>query len=190
MLRLNGMSGAWHSGLVRDNLLWLIQSAVCQFVFISYKPNNLQPSLAEGGGVVLLYALDIKHQWVCSAETSWFYLSDNNGGSSQEIVSSLVPISQADRRQRAAWRNAVTHAADVINRNSRGPSLALLLYSGCLLVVSGVGNGSVHLELVALHLVELVPGVRILTRSDQGGADVKVLVEILPAHLTCTQKSQ
>lgn len=50
--------------------------------------------------------------------------------------------------------------------------------------MSCVRHGSVHSEFVALHLVEFVPGVRILTRSDDRGSNVQILVEILPAHLT------
>lgn len=55
-----------------------------------------------------------------------------------------------------------------------------------ILVVSSVGHSSVHTEFVALHLVELVPGVRILTRTDDGGSHVQILVKVLPANLACT----
>lgn len=61
-------------------------------------------------------------------------------------------------------------------------------YLGYVLVVSRVWHGSVHPQFVTFHLVELVPGVRILTRSDDCGSNVQVLVKVLPVHLTYTQR--
>ena len=54
------------------------------------------------------------------------------------------------------------------------------------LVVPGVRDGPVHAELVALQLVELVPGVRVLARPHHRGPNIEVLVKVLPADLTCT----
>lgn len=56
-----------------------------------------------------------------------------------------------------------------------------------ILVMSGVRHCSVHTEFVALHLVELVPGVGVLAWADHRGSNVQVLVKVLPAHLTWTQ---
>jgi len=55
-----------------------------------------------------------------------------------------------------------------------------------VLVVPGVGDASVHAELVALHLVEFVPGVGVLARPHHCGPHVQVLVKVLPADLTYT----
>ncbi len=141
-------------------------------------------------------------QWtvrVCSAPTSWFHLIELDRGSFQKILSRRAPISQIDRQQRTVCTHtipAVTHATTKVKRQS------IVVYSyqlscGCaryrhghsvryILVMSRIRNGSVHTEFIALHLVELVPGVRILTRSDYRGSNVQILVKILPAHLTWT----
>lgn len=50
--------------------------------------------------------------------------------------------------------------------------------------MSCVWHGSVHTQFVALHLVELISGVRILAWSDDCGSNIQVLVKILPAYLT------
>lgn len=52
--------------------------------------------------------------------------------------------------------------------------------------MSRVRHSSVHTEFVALHLVEFVPGIWILTRSDNCGSNIQILVKILPAYLTWT----
>lgn len=55
-----------------------------------------------------------------------------------------------------------------------------------VLIMSRVRHSSVHTEFVALHLVELVPGIGILTRSDHCGSNIQILVKVLPAYLTWT----
>lgn len=51
------------------------------------------------------------------------------------------------------------------------------------LVVSGVWDATVHPQFVALHLVELVSGVGILSRLHHRRPHVQVLIKVLPPDL-------
>lgn len=53
--------------------------------------------------------------------------------------------------------------------------------------MSSIRYSSVHTELIALHLVELVSGIWVLTWSDHCCSNIQILVEVLPADFTWTQ---
>lgn len=51
------------------------------------------------------------------------------------------------------------------------------------LVVSGVWDAAVHSQFVALHLIELVSGVWVLTRLHHCRPHIQVLIKVLPPDL-------
>ena len=80
--------------------------------------------------------------------------------------------------------HSFTHGTDFILEETKQNNNTLVLDG--LLVMPGIRDGPVHAELVALQLVELVPGVGVLARPHHRRPDIQVLVEVLPADLTCT----
>ena len=59
-----------------------------------------------------------------------------------------------------------------------------------LLVMPSVGNCSVHPQLIALHLVELVAGIGVLPGADHCPANVSLLVKVPPSHFPCKEQSR
>ena len=53
-----------------------------------------------------------------------------------------------------------------------------------------VGNCSVHPQLIALHLVELVAGIGVLPGADHCPANVSLLVKVPPSHFPCKEQSR
>lgn len=53
-----------------------------------------------------------------------------------------------------------------------------------------VGNCSVHPQLIALHLVELVACIGVLPGADHCPANVSLLVKVPPSHFPCKEQSE